>query len=83
MSLDFAKEHEKQLAFYKLFFKSCEKLKVNMNLYKLTGNKFGCDLDMVIPLLEINSQEILNRKGKQKLLFMKIFTAVLFKIGSK
>lgn len=54
-----------------------------MNLYKLTGNKFGCDLDMVIPLLEINSQEILNRKGKQKLLFMKIFTAVLFKIGSK
>ena len=58
-----------------------------MNLYKLSGNKFGCDLDMVIPLLEINSQEILNRKEKQKLLFIKIFTAVftavLFIIGSK
>ena len=57
-----------------------------MNLYKLSGNKFGCDLDMVIPLLEINSQEILNRKEKQKLLFIKIFTAVftavLFIIGS-
>ena len=57
-----------------------------MNLYKLSGNKFGCDLDMVIPLLEINSQEILNRKEKQKLLFIKIFTAVftavLFIIGA-
>ena len=58
-----------------------------MNLYKLSENKFGCDLDRVIPLLEINSQEILNRKEKQKLLFIKIFTAVftavLFIIGSK
>ena len=73
--------------FINIFFKSCKKLKVNMNLYKLSGNKFGCDLDMVIPLLEINSQEILNRKEKQKLLFIKIFTAVftavLFIIGSK
>lgn len=54
-----------------------------MNLYELSGNKFGCDLDIVIPLLEINSQEILNRKEKQKLLFIKIFTGVLFIIGSK
>ena len=73
--------------FINIFFKSCKKLKVNMNLYKLSENKFGCDLDRVIPLLEINSQEILNRKEKQKLLFIKIFTAVftavLFIIGSK
>ena len=54
-----------------------------MNLYKLSGNKFGCDLDIVIPLLEINSQEILKRKEKQKLLFIEIFTDVLFIIGSK
>lgn len=52
-----------------------------MNQYKPSGNKFGHNLDMVIPLLEIYSQEMLNRK--QKLLFTKIFTAVLFKIENK
>ena len=83
MSLDFVKQHEKQLAFYKHFFKPCEKFKVNMNLYKLSGNKFGCHLDIVISLLEINSQEILKKKEKQKLLFIEIFTDVLFIIGSK
>ena len=54
-----------------------------MNLYKLSGNKFGCHLDIVISLLEINSQEILKKKEKQKLLFIEIFTDVLFIIGSK
>ena len=52
-----------------------------MNQYKPSGNKFGRNLDMVIPLLGIYSQEMLNRK--QKLLLTKIFTAVLFKIQNK
>lgn len=74
MALDLQKNMKNSWLLHKLFLKSCEKLKVNMNLYKLTGNEFSfVTWIWSFPLLEINSQEILNRKGKQKLLFMKIF----------